>query len=240
MTPRVPPNHWAEDSLTTYLEMSYQNRWATFANKGPIVEKLILLDGCFIAPKGNIIPIDHLVGSMLFVRSHSYFRAACEHAMAGQTTEAFGDIRACLEAAAYGLLSATDASAAEIWLRRHDSAEAGGEMRKEFSAKNLRSVIAKANRKAAEVYEGLYQRSIDFGAHPNERSMTSNLAVEDTKLGRAFVQSQLHGDGWQLDHALKSVAQAGVCALEIFQGAFAAKFELLGINEKLLNIRRGL
>ena len=50
----------------------------------------------------------------------------------------------------------------------------------------------------------------------------------------------LHGDGVQLDLALKTAAQSGMVSLELLQVPFNARFELLGINEAMLELRRGL
>ena len=50
----------------------------------------------------------------------------------------------------------------------------------------------------------------------------------------------LHEDGLALEHALKTTAQTGVCALEILQGAFRERFELLGVHADLLRLRKGL
>ena len=47
-----------------------------------------------------------------------------------------------------------------------------------------------------------------------------------------------HGDGPQLDMALKTIAQCGMIALELLETAFAAKFELLGIKAATLELRR--
>lgn len=55
-----------------------------------------------------------------------------------------------------------------------------------------------------------------------------------------YEQLYLHGDGLQLDHALRTVMQAGVCALEILQEVFPGRFELLGVRADLLHLRQGL
>jgi hypothetical protein len=49
-----------------------------------------------------------------------------------------------------------------------------------------------------------------------------------------------HGDGIELDLALKRVAQCGMVSLELLQVVFNARFELLGINATMLNLRNGL
>ena len=240
MSERPPPPGWGDDSLTEFLNLAQSNRWATFANKKPIVSKLIGIDACFMRAEGHLSRVDELTASMLLIRSHASYRAACAHAMAGEVVEAFGDIRTCLESAAYAARIGRNLGVAEIWLRRHDSPEADAIMRKTFAAKQLKAAISKSNRKAAEVFEALYQRSIDSGAHPNERAISSSLKIQEGKKTIEFQQLQLHADGIQLDHALKSTAQCGVCALEICQGIFNARFELLGINSSLLDLRKNL
>jgi hypothetical protein len=96
------------------------------------------------------------------------------------------------------------------------------------------------NRHAAKVFDSLYQRSIDFGGHPNERSVTGNMRLVKLEGRTEFQQVYLHDDSLMLDHGLKTTAQAGVCALEILQEVFTARFELLGVRVKLLDLRRGL
>ncbi len=49
-----------------------------------------------------------------------------------------------------------------------------------------------------------------------------------------------HGDGIQLDAALKTVAQCGMISLEMLEIVYGAKFELLGIKEAMLKLRKSL
>ena len=50
----------------------------------------------------------------------------------------------------------------------------------------------------------------------------------------------MHGDGIELDLALKRVAQCGSVSLEMLQVVFDARFELLGVNAAMLELRKGL
>ena len=63
--------------------------------------------------------------------------------------------------------------------------------------------------------------------------------VEETDR-RVMLAVMQHGDGPALDIALKTTAQCGMCAMEILQGVFNARFELLGINAAMLELRKGL
>jgi hypothetical protein len=47
-----------------------------------------------------------------------------------------------------------------------------------------------------------------------------------------------HGDGVQLDMALKTTAQSGMIALELLETIYGPKFELLGIKAAMLDLRR--
>ena len=59
---------------------------------------------------------------------------------------------------------------------------------------------------------------------------------------RVMLAIMLHGDGGgvELDLALKTAAQCGMVLLELLQVLYNAKFELLGINAAMLEIRKGL
>lgn len=57
---------------------------------------------------------------------------------------------------------------------------------------------------------------------------------------RIMLAIMLHGDGVQLDAALKMVAQCGMVSLEMLQVLYNAKFEILGINEAMLSLRKDL
>ena len=71
--------------------------------------------------------------------------------------------------------------------------------------------------------------------------MTAGLAIKAREDGgREFQQKMLHGDGLQMDYALKTTARAGVCSLEILQGAFPDLFREKGVTDGLHVLRRGL
>lgn len=73
---------------------------------------------------------------------------------------------------------------------------------------------------AAKRFKDLYQRTIDFGGHPNERSVTGNMKMVEEPDRRTMLAILQHGDGVELDHALKTVAQCGMVSLEMLQVVF--------------------
>lgn len=240
MTRIPPPPGWGADSLTDFIETAYRNRWATFVNKEDWFLRLARLDGCFMRIVTDWVNPQDMIAPLLFLRSHSAYRAACEHALAGQAAETYPQIRTSIEYAAYALHINRNPALAEVWLKRHDGVDAMRAVKNEFTVAKVRATIEEANRDAAGVFDLLYQRSVDFGGHPNERAITGNLTIIDLGDRKLFEQIYLHGQGPAFDQALKSTAQTGVCVLEIFQAIFAARFELLGVRAELLELRRGL
>jgi hypothetical protein len=240
MEPISPPPGWGVDSLTKFLDAASRNRYATFVNKKDWFRRLAEVDDCFMRVAKDWLNPRDMLAPHLFLRSHAAYRAACEHALAGQVADTFPQIRASIEYAGYALYIYKNPEFGEMWLKRHGDATTMNAVKDTFQIRKIRLTIEKANQHAAKVFNELYQRAIDFGAHPNERSVTGNLRITDLDGRKLFEQIYLHGDGAPLIHALKTTAQTGVCALEIFQEIFGPRFELLGVRAELLELRKGL
>ena len=112
--------------------------------------------------------------------------------------------------------------------------------RNALSHNKVRKSVEAVNRHAAERFEKLYQWAIDFGGHPNERSVTGNMKMVEEKDRREMLAIMQHGNGVQLDAALVGTARCAMCALEILQSVFGARFTLLGISAAMLEVRKGL
>jgi len=234
------PNGWEADELSRFLEAAHHNRIASFATKKLAYGKLSSIDSCFLSISNDWLNPASLITPHLFVRAHSSFRAACEHALAGQLAEVFPLTRITLEYAAYALHLYDKPHLEEIWLKRHDSDAALRVVKNEFTIANIRNTITKYNQHGAKVFNNLYQRAIDFGGHPNEGALSTNLRSIESNERREYLQICMHGNGLQMDYGLKTTAQTGVCALETLQDVFKARFELRGIRQKLLELRKGL
>jgi hypothetical protein len=129
-------------------------------------------------------------------------------------------------------------SLAEMWLRRHDDANTLRAVRIAFQAIKITQVVSSTDQRLGAIYRELYERSIDFGGHPNERAVTGGMKVADTPEARHYQQIYLHGDGKPLLHAMKSTAQIGLCSLHIFQHVFKERFALLGTRDRLVELRK--
>ena len=236
----TPPTGWGCDGLTEFLETAHQNRFATFANKKAEYQRLSKIDKCFSRIEDGWTNPTNLITPLLLIRCHAAFLATCEHAMSGQIIDTFVSIRNLIETAGYALHIHRNPGADEIWLRRHDDAASMKAAKSEFKIANVRKSIRAANRVGDDVFQMLYERSIDFGGHPNERAITGSMALVEEESRSNYQLLLLQRDGVPLDHALKSAAQAGVCALDILGDVFPARYELLGVREKLPTLKHGL
>jgi hypothetical protein len=89
-------------------------------------------------------------------------------------------------------------------------------------------------------YRTLYNRWIDFGAHPNEQGLFSRVQKTELSDGIRFDVLYLQGDGLGTRHALRTTAQTGICVLLIFKEVFPARFAHSGVDQALPSLSEGL
>lgn len=232
------PVNWAKDDLSKFLSDVQGNQIATFANKPEFLAKLIEIDACFLKVATHIINPKFPVAAFMFLRCHSAFRAAVGMAMSGQM-EVFAILRNVLEYAGCGLFVTTDDELSMLWLNRHADEESRKKMNRRFAI-NVSAAVTAANRHAGERYAKLYEQCIDFGAHPNERGVTTSMTHDEQSDRHIFNAVYLNRDGLQMDHGLVMTMRCGMVALEVFESVFGALYELVGVKARLLGLRKGI
>jgi hypothetical protein len=238
-TKATPPG-WGKGELSKFLEATHQQQYATFHNKKEAVGRLEAIDDLFVrVSKGWLNPPSE-IEAMLFLRCHAAFRAAAGEAMAGQVVESYRQCRGMMECAAYAVHIRRDPSLAKVWLDRHVDEAGMKASKKAFRHELVVASVTAANMHAGRRFEELYQRTIDFGGHPNERSVTGSMKMIEEPERRVMLAIMLHGDDAALDMGLRSVAQSAMVSLEMLQVLYDAKFEILGINAAMLSFRKGL
>lgn len=148
--------------------------------------------------------------------------------------------RTMLEYAAYAVHIHRNPSLALVWLNRHNDDASLKAQKSAFQHISVSASVTAANRHAGKRFEDLYQRTIDFGAHPNERSVTGNTKVLKETGKRTMLAIMQHGDGVELDTALLTTARCGLVSMEMLQVVFNARFEILGVNAAMLELRKDL
>jgi len=227
------PADWGKDPLSEFLDAAQSNTFATFVNKRGWFSKFVVLDQAFIKVITTISHEEDILFGLLLLRSHASFRSACQLAMGGQCPECFMVLRGCLEAALYALHITEHPELGEIWLNRHTSADAEGRCRGEFAYGQAKRTLEAKSKKYFDILTALYERTIAFGAHPNERSVTGSLKKTQEGNRTEFSLAYLEGDTLQLNHILKTTAQIGACSLHIAQVAYPQRFAILGLDKLL-------
>ncbi|WFT91117.1 hypothetical protein [Rhizobium leguminosarum] len=237
--PSTPPPGWAQDTLTSNLEEFRGNQWATFHNKRSEMRDIIALDGMFdrlLHGAQNPTPI---LPATFLLRAHSAYRAAVSLAMGGQLYEVQSLLRLCLEHAAYGFFVGDDQAKWTRWMQRDDSDKNKEAVRREFSHGAIKHALKQADATVGGNFEKMYERLIDFGAHPNEQGYSMSTLLERHSNETRISALHLHGEGVPLDFSLKTVAQTAICALKIAHLIYPVRMDLAGITHDLEQIAKG-
>lgn len=234
------PRKWTNDLLSEFADQAFRNMLATFVRKKPQFDTLIQIDRLYFEIAENLSHPENIFAPLFVMRSHSAYRAGCQLASGGQISESFCVLRACLECALYCLHIYEHDSLGEVWLRRHDDEASLKASRDEFSHSKVMTTLRNNDPRLCATIQSLYERTIDFGGHPNERSITGSMMVKTSETEVGIRQIYLHGDSLSLEHGLKSSAQIGLGGLYILRLVFRERFDILDITSGLDQLRKNL
>jgi hypothetical protein len=220
------------------MTAAFQNSLATYVQKAPEFTRLSEIDAAFQKICENLTNPPDLVAANLLLRAHSAYRAAVRLATSGQVTEAYPVLRSCIEYALYALHINKAAGLSEVWLRRHDSAHSKKQCIRAFTHGAVLKTLEGVDPQLASALGALYERTIDYGGHPNERGVSGSLTMDESDGGLTFKSAYLQGAGPALDLALKSTAQVALGVLAIFERIFTLKCRLLGVDTEIERIKR--
>jgi hypothetical protein len=110
-------------------------------------------------------------------------------------------------------------------------------MKKEFGGVKIEKTVADVDKELGSLYKESYQQTIDFGGHPNERGLSGSLRLKEDPGKKEFQPLYLHENQIYIMHAMQASAKIGICCLNIFQSIFCERFMLLGIKERILQLR---
>ena len=235
-----PPNGWGADELTKFIDTARHNVYATFDNLKEEYAKLSAVDAALRKLMENLTNTKDWFAAFFVVRAHSAFLAGVHLAMAGQIPEAYACLRLTIEHMLYGFYLAKTPASRETWLRRHDDDDAKKKVRDEFKYRTLVDTLKAADATGGAVAELLYDRTIDYGAHPNERALMQTLKMEKGEDKDEFQIVYLSGDSLALRLVLKTAAQVGACTLGAFRLIYKERFDLLGLTDALHQLRQAL
>lgn len=236
---KVPPG-WGDDLLSKFIQGTTDNIYATFDNLKEWYNRLRDIHASFSVATQNMDRTQDWFASFFLFRGHSAYLAGTRLSLSGQVPEAYMVLRGALECALYGLYVARKPSVRETWLRRDDDAISRKRVRQEFKISNVFEVLKSEDQKLRKTAGDLYERTIDYGGHPNQQAFLSVMKQQSDESKTTFQSAYMIGNEEALRLCLKSCAQIGTCVLSIFRLVFRERFDILGISQSLESMKRGL
>lgn len=234
------PANWGYDEISKFFDTARGNEFATFANIKGEIQRLIDIDALYRKVINGLNHSKDWFAGFFVLRAHSNYLAACRMCWSGQIPECYALLRSCLENALYGIYLTNNPNSRETWLRRHDSYKHKKKVRNEFKIRTMLDLAKKIDKKEGEVAEILYERTIDYGAHPNERALIQTLQINEKDKDVEFKGVYLEGDSDQLRLVLKTTAQVGVCTISLFRPLYKERFDILGVTDDIDDIKKEL
>ncbi len=238
--PLPPPPNWEANEITKFIDAARTNEFATFANLKSDVARFADIDLAYRKAINGLNHSKDWFTSFFVLRSHSNFLAACRLSWSGQIPESYVVLRSCLENALYGLYLARHLNSQETWLRRHDDEAGKRKVKNEFKIRTLLGFATTVDRKEGSIARTLYERTIDFGAHPNELALMQTLQINENDDPGEFKSNYLDGDSVYLREVLKTTVQVGACALSLFRSVNPERFDIIGLTDLLRHVKEGL
>lgn len=230
---RSVPIRWGKDSLSAFWEAAEGNVVANFAHASSEFRLLHRVDELLQRIATNQIEPQSALVALLLLRTHSAYRAATLIAASGMPTDTYPLVRTILETAGYALLIHRDSTLGTAWLSRDDGPIEKRIVRNTFTVRAVKDALMQVDPGLLRVFDSLYEYCIDFGAHPNEKSLTANMSMTEEGKTKNYKVQYLHGNTTFTAGAMKNTARAGLFALHAFQHTMSARFELLGLKQDM-------
>jgi hypothetical protein len=234
------PDGWGDDELLAFFEHARGNAFASFVQMPEPYVKLLEVDAAFLLINSNLKDPEDFSAPFFMFKAHSSYRAAAWLAMTGHSPEAFMVMRGCIESALYGLYLNRNEKSFRAYMSRHDDETTRQAVRREFTIRRMWSCLRDVDGELQAKAEQVYNKTIDFGAHPNVAALIAATTMTRTKKGVRFTLAYLTEDQQVLQGTMKSVAQAGVVALSVFRHIFNDRYDRLGLTESLPQLRQEL
>lgn len=234
------PSTWGKDSISEFIETAQHNTIATFVNLPHEYENLKNINDIYWKVIDNLLNTPEWFASFFLLKAHSSYLGGVRLSVSGQCAETYMLLRGCLEAALYGLYLSRNEKSQEVWLRRHDDEKSLKRVREEFAIGKLLRFLESVDTKIHKTAKLLYERTIDFGAHPNELALTSLLRKSEDKDNIKFDLQYLSKYTPSFHLTMKTTVQVGLCALYIFGNIYRERFMILGIDKELDKLKTGL
>jgi hypothetical protein len=237
--PKIPKD-WGEDPLSEFLQQAHDNTIATFAHLRPEYNRLREIHVFFLDLIKHLDHSPDWFSTLFAMRAHASYLGAVRIALSGQLPETYILLRGCLENALYGLYFQRNPASREIWLRRGEDEASRRRAKNEFLVGKLFSCLEAVDRNTHQIAKALYDDTIDSGGHPNPDGILQSVTSIEEADNLKFITKYMHADPLHYRVAMKQTAQAGVCSLDIFRNVFQQRFDILGLTNRLRQLKARL
>jgi len=164
----------------------------------------------------NEVFIDSLdinpISALLCMNGFMQLNASVCQALTGHVVTVFPLVRAALEAACYGFIISKDDAHSVTWHQRHSSNDDLKKCRKLFTVANTVKYLNQISEEMAQYVAEVYAAAIDFGAHPNTKSIMNHLDHHpQLENDHTYVRmTGIYGiNSWEVNHALLACVETG-------------------------------
>jgi len=112
---------------------------------------------------------------LLAMNSYMMLSNAIHQSLSGHMVAVFPVVRTALESACYAYLTSSDEKMEAIWFNRGKSKTATGRCRDAFTIGAAIAKLKQASPDMADYVKKLYDSTIEYGAHPNIKSISHHL-----------------------------------------------------------------
>jgi hypothetical protein len=170
---------------------------------------------------------------LLLGRSCGNYFAAVRLSSSGQSPESYLQLRACIESALYAFNIYSDPKLAKIWINRHKNAQSRRDSQNSFKPSLILNKLIQANHSLGQKVKKDYERCIDYGAHPVERSVSSNLSITREKISIKLLNTT---DGI-LQACLLACVICGLDAIKVFNLIYPNDFNKFNVELRIQAIQ---
>lgn len=228
--------------LASFLEKAAGNVRLALEVKPAAFRKLSDIDAAFLELARNLNYPSNVFAAAFVQQAHAAYRSAVFLMLSGQPREIYPQLRSSIENALYCLYFHHHPDAFEQWAERQDSQGARKWIRKTLKTGKLMALLKEDALVIHGIIGALYEETIDWGGHPNVLALAATLAVEQREEGKVtFHQAYLDPRPSEtMDAAFVLTARVGLAALSVVQLAFKERSRIMGLDERIRSLMKGL
>lgn len=227
------PAGWGGDSLSEFISLVQGNCLGTFSHFKQEYARLTGLDKLFFKFLENLHQTESPTNFFLLGRAHGSFRASCVLTLGCQIYDAYATMRACLESALYAFFMHQHPEHQRTWIDRRQSPEATRLVRNTFVIKTMLTELAAMDSKLGDVVSELYEKTIEYGAHPNVDGVLISSEIQQTDDKVVISAEYTTSNERKISATVRDCSRLAACALHLGWKIFPQRFSILQLDSEL-------